>query len=149
MVVSIDKSEIIIQSEEDLLKCANILLQRLGGHKKVALYGNMAAGKTSLVKALSQLLKVRELANSPTYSLINEYSYLDTSTKQEAFVFHMDLYRLKSKEEAIDIGIEDYLYGPEYCFIEWPDIIEDILPEDIVKIKIEIIENSSRKIIFL
>lgn len=85
---------------------------------------------------------------SPTYSLVNEYTYPKDDNPSEVF-YHMDLYRLKSPEEALDIGLEDYLYSGRMCFIEWPEVAENILPEEHVKISLEIIGDSIRKIVIL
>jgi tRNA threonylcarbamoyladenosine biosynthesis protein TsaE len=86
---------------------------------------------------------------SPTFSLVNEYTFKDKTDQSEQLIHHLDLYRLKNIDEAIDIGIEDYLYDNYYCLIEWPEVVEPLLPEDVVKIKIQLLDNSSRKIIFL
>ena len=91
---------------------------------------------------------MRENVTSPTFSLVNEYTYADAEGNERLFR-HLDLYRLKSIEEALDIGIEDYLYDGQYCFIEWPEIIEPILPDDAVRINLSILRDSSRKILIL
>jgi tRNA threonylcarbamoyladenosine biosynthesis protein TsaE len=81
--------------------------------------------------------------------LINEYSYQDTDNQQEKYIYHIDLYRLKKSEEALDIGIEDYLFDDNYCLIEWPELINELLPADRVIIQIEIIDDFTRKFLFL
>ena len=112
------------------------------------LSGFLGAGKTTLIKELGNQLGVQQEITSPTFSIINEYSYLDTKGK-EIPLFHMDLYRLKHADEAIDIGIEDYLYSGSFCFIEWPAVAEHLLPLETVQVQVEIDEDSSRKFIFL
>jgi len=91
---------------------------------------------------------VREAVVSPTFSLVNEYSYPDASGVEQ-LVYHLDLYRLKDVQEALDIGIEDMLYDDHYCLLEWPELVEDLLPDEVVRIKLEIVEHSTRKIVFL
>lgn len=140
--------EIIIHSIDDLDKVVNTLLEFSKGTKKMMFYGEIGAGKTTFIQNFCKHLGVKESVVSPTFSLVNEYTYLDLTTKSEQFVHHLDLYRLKNEQEALDIGIEDYLYDDSYCFIEWAEIIEHWLPEEIVKIYIEIFENSGRRFIF-
>ena len=108
----------------------------------------MGAGKTTFTKVFCQHFGVDSATSSPIFSLVNEYFYLDTEGGQNV-IHHLDLYRLKNLEEALDIGIEDYLYDENYCLIEWPQIIESILPDDVLKISIEMIGDSTRKIVIL
>ena len=105
--------------------------------------GEIGAGKTTLIQRICQQRGVTEKITSPTYSLINQYK------SDQGIIYHLDLYRLNSMDEAIDIGIEDLLYGDALCLIEWPDLIVPLLPEEVLKIKIEIFEDSKRKIILL
>ena len=107
----------------------------------------MGAGKTTFVKAFCQYLGVKSLASSPTFSLVNEYVYLENGV--EKLIHHLDLYRLKDLDEALDIGVEEYLYDDDYCLIEWPQIIEPLLDADVLKISFEISGNSTRKIVIL
>lgn len=132
------KKQIRIQSESELPKLVEEFLTFANGIKKVILYGQIGAGKTTFIKAFCQKMQTDENANSPTYSLVNEYEYAD------GLIYHWDLYRLKSTDEALDIGIEDYLYDDNYCFIEWPELIETILPEEVVMMKFETQEDRSR-----
>lgn len=97
-----------------------------------AFYGNMGAGKTTLIKKICKHLKVEDIVNSPTFSLVNEYH----TTLNES-VFHFDFYRLNKISEAFDMGYEDYFYSGKYCFIEWPEKIAELLPENFVKITID------------
>ncbi len=139
----------IIDSPSELGIVVEKMLSYAAERKKILLIGEIGAGKTTFTQAFCKHFEVEEKVTSPTFSLINEYTYQDAEKQKEAFIYHLDLYRLNTIEEAIDIGIEDILYGPSYCLIEWPALIEPILPEEVVKISIEILENSRRKIIFL
>jgi len=100
-------------------------------HKILLFYGEMGVGKTTLIKEIAKQLGVSETIKSPTYSLVNEYHTKDKNT-----IFHFDFYRIKNEEEAYDIGIEDYFYSNSWCFIEWPENIENLLPLEAVTIKI-------------
>lgn len=139
----------LIREKSELTEVAAELLHRAGRRRKFVLYGDLGAGKTALVQAMCNRLGVRETVASPTFSLVNEYSYFDGEAKRTALVHHIDLYRLRSTEEALDIGIEEYLDGPDYCFIEWPQLIESLLEEDTVQIKLELLPDGGRKIVFL
>lgn len=141
--------EIVIDKIEDLEPLVKKLHDQAGKRKKWLFSGEIGAGKTTLIQSICQYFSVNEKVTSPTFSLINEYSYFEGSKGEKRHLYHMDLYRLETVQEAIDIGIEDYLDDDNYCFIEWPDLIDVLLPEDTMKINIEILENSSRKIIFL
>lgn len=114
---------IIISSLEEVAAAAKEVLLFCETQKKIAFYGEMGAGKTTFIKELCQAVGCKDEANSPTYPIVNEYE-----TKQGGRIFHIDLYRLDSEEEALDIGIEEYIDAPNaYCFIEWPQIIEHLL----------------------
>lgn len=102
----------------------------------------MGAGKTTLIKELCKQLGSEDNFSSPTYSIVNEY------TSPKGKLYHMDCYRLKSMEEALNIGIEDYLNGEHYCFVEWPELIEQFLPADVIKISIRTTENIRNVSIF-
>ena len=141
--------ELYIYKVEDLENAAKILLKHAGNRKKWCFYGEVGAGKTTFIKAICQYLKVKEWVTSPTYSLVNEYTFPSPNKPQEEYVYHLDLYRLNQIEEALDIGIEEYLYDDNYCFIEWPEIIDPILPDNVVKISMEIVDHSVRKILCL
>ena len=140
--------EITIHSIEELEKVVKALLDFSAGRKKMMFYGEIGAGKTTFIQAICKHLGVRENVVSPTFSLVNEYTYQDNLTQKEQLVHHLDLYRLKNEQEALDIGIEDYLYDEDFCFVEWAEIIEHWLPDDVLKIYIEIFENSGRRFIF-
>ncbi len=134
-------------SVSELPKAVEWVLAQANGRKKIMLYGSMGAGKTTFTRAFCAHLGVKEGAKSPTFSLVNEYEYEEKGIKK--LIRHLDLYRLKNLEEALDIGIEDFLYDDAYCLIEWANIIEPILPEDVLSLKIEILENFVRKIVIL
>ena len=123
---------------------ASTLLGLLGDVKVCIVTGEMGSGKTTLVKALGNVLGVDDTMSSPTFSLVNEYHTL--SGKK---IYHFDLYRLKSEREAYDIGAEEYFYSGDYCFVEWPEKITALLPETYAEIKIEVVDNLHRKIEFL
>ena len=128
--------EWVIENESDLAKvvdfvCSNVLTKPSNGARVIGLYGNLGAGKTTLIKLICEKLNVTDSISSPTFPIINEYKTADNK-----IVYHIDLYRLKSVEEAMNIGIEDYLFSENLCFIEWPDNFESILPDNHIKIKI-------------
>jgi tRNA threonylcarbamoyladenosine biosynthesis protein TsaE len=132
----------LINRESDLPAVAKRLLLAAGDRRIFLLEGTLGAGKTTLIKQLCASLGVDPSeVHSPTYALVNEYEGMET-------VYHLDLYRLKSLDEAIDIGIEDILYSGQYCFIEWPELIEPILPAEVIRIKLELAPDSARKILF-
>jgi len=141
--------EIFIKDIKELMAVVPVLLEQANSRKKWCFYGEVGAGKTTLIKEICAYLGVQESVTSPTYSLINEYLYTEKETKLDAYIYHLDLYRLNSLEEALDIGIEDYLDSSHYCFMEWPELIEPILPEEVLKISLEIVEDSMRKIVLL
>jgi tRNA threonylcarbamoyladenosine biosynthesis protein TsaE len=114
-------------------------------HVKIFIYGEMGAGKTSFVKSLLKTLGSNDDVVSPTYSLVNEYKLDETGQT----VRHLDLYRLKTIDEALDIGIEEYLDDPAICLIEWPEIIETLSPENTLRISISILTDNQRKLVIL
>ncbi len=113
---------------------AKTILHFAEGKKIFAFYAEMGAGKTTLIKELCLVLGSHDNFSSPTYSVVNEYENTDSGS---AKIYHIDLFRLKNIEEAFSIGIEEYLDGNNYCFIEWPELIEALLPDDVVKISIQ------------
>jgi len=122
----------ISNSVNDLPEIARSILHQFPEDHIFALYGNLGVGKTALVKSLCRELGVDGQALSPSFSLINEY----ITTKPPGLVYHMDLYRLNKIDEFYDIGYEEYFYGKGICFIEWPEIIETLLPPNYVEVKI-------------
>ena len=131
--------EFYISTEEELIKPVKWLFENIKEHHIICLEGQLGAGKTAFVKQVIKYLGSTDEVSSPTYSIINEYEY------QKGKFYHMDLYRLNTIEEALDICIEEYLYAKDLCFIEWAEIIAPILPESSIIIKIEVEEDESRK----
>lgn len=130
-----------INSVDEIAKAAKTFLDHFKEDRIFAFYGKMGAGKTTLIKALCRQLGSADPITSPTFALVNEYS---TSTNER--IFHFDFYRIKSIEEAMDIGFDDYIYSGKYCFMEWPENIEALLPENIVEVKIDVLDSSARVI---
>ena len=120
-----------IRSLEDLPKAAAQLIKASQGKKVWLFEGEMGAGKTTLIKAICKVLGVEDTISSPTYSIVNEYE-----TNLGDAVYHFDFYRLKNEEEAMDIGVEEYLYSNAICLIEWPSVVPEVLPEDCFTIEI-------------
>ena len=116
-------------------------LIKVAAHKTLLFYGEMGAGKTTLIKQICKVLSVEDNISSPTFSLVNEY---ETSSGEK--VFHFDFYRIEDENEALDMGIEDYLYNNTWCLIEWPQNVENLLPLDAVEIHLSILENGQRNI---
>ncbi|MEL7122176.1 MAG: tRNA (adenosine(37)-N6)-threonylcarbamoyltransferase complex ATPase subunit type 1 TsaE [Bacteroidota bacterium] len=135
----------LISSLSDWNQAAINLLEFASSRKIWTFEGELGAGKTTFIKSICTHLGVEDQVNSPTFALINEYF----SPQLNAPVYHLDLYRLKTIDEALNIGIEDFLYGPNYCFIEWPQIISELLDDHVFRIQIKLIDESSRKILFL
>lgn len=133
----------IISSPQTLPAIVPELLEALGHHRKIALYGDMGAGKTTLVKAICRHLGVSDNTASPTFSLVNQYTY-PAPDGTPALFHHLDLYRLRSAEEAFDIGLEDLLYDPWYCVIEWPELVERFFPPNVVALSMEITGETTR-----
>jgi tRNA threonylcarbamoyladenosine biosynthesis protein TsaE len=105
----------------------------------LAFYGAMGSGKTTIIKSLCEILGAVDIATSPTFTLVNEYK---TSTGES--LYHFDFYRIRKTEEVFDFGIEEYLYSGSYCFMEWPELVEDILPPETVKIRITVSDDEQR-----
>jgi tRNA threonylcarbamoyladenosine biosynthesis protein TsaE len=141
------KLEFSVHSIAELPKAVEWVLVHANGRKKIMLYGQMGAGKTTFTKAFCTHFGVRDKASSPTFSLANDYIYYENDI--EKHIYHLDLYRLKTTQEAMDIGIENYLYDLNYCLIEWPQIIEPLLDDGVLKISIEISSKKARKIVIL
>lgn len=127
-------------SESDNPVIAGNILNACNSVRVFAFYGELGAGKTSLIKAFCQVLGVKEAVTSPTFSLIHEYQ------GSEHTVYHLDLYRLKSEAESYEIGCEEYFYSGAYVFIEWPQRIPNVLPEESVHLKISVLPDTSRRI---
>lgn len=124
---------------EQLPNIAKTILDTFKTERIFALYGKMGSGKTTFIKELCKLLGVNEHITSPTFALINEYI-----GKENIKIYHFDFYRIETQEEAYDFGYEEYFYSGNYCFIEWPELIENLLPETYIKISITEQENFDR-----
>ena len=136
--------ELIVKNLNGLPAAAQKIAAYAADRKIWLFSGEIGAGKTTLIQRICQHHGVEEKVTSPTYSLINQYE------SDQGIIYHLDLYRLNTMDEALDIGIEDVLYSDLLCLIEWPEMIEPLLPlEGVLKIKVEIIEDSKRKIILL
>jgi tRNA threonylcarbamoyladenosine biosynthesis protein TsaE len=122
-----------------LQKSAKLLLDYFPEDRVFAFYGAMGAGKTTFIKAICHELGSGDYVTSPTFALINEYTVADGTV-----IYHFDFYRIKKLEEAFDLGYEDYIYSGNYCFIEWPEMIESLLPEGIVEVRINETNNGAR-----
>jgi len=127
---------------DDLNKVADSLLEKFPDKKIFALYGEMGAGKTTLIKSICENLGVIDTVSSPTFAIINVYK-----TTEEKDIYHFDLYRLNTIEEFYDIGYEDYFFSDSYCFIEWPEKIEGLLPDEIVRVYIEVDKLNDSRVI--
>ena len=134
-------STFICHSLEELDTIANAIITEFRNNRIFAFHGNMGVGKTTLIKRICKQLGVKEVANSPTFAIVNEYTYVDNQS-----IYHFDFYRLKNAAEAFDIGLEEYLASDAYCFMEWPEIVEAYLPEDTIAVYISE-ENEERKIV--
>lgn len=124
---------------EDLPRVVEQFLRDFPLDNHFALVGEMGAGKTTFVKALCEALGVEDTVSSPTFSIVNEYT-----TKAGKTLYHFDFYRLKEVEEALDFGLEDYLYGDGICLMEWADIVSELLPDDVLEINITERSNGER-----
>lgn len=124
--------KILIQGVDNINSAARDFIKQIGDNKVFAFYGAMGAGKTTFIKAICEEMGVNETVSSPTFAIINEYKDRNGSS-----IFHFDFYRINKLEEVFDFGYEDYFYSGKICFIEWPELIESILPEDTVRISIE------------
>ena len=131
--------EIKIQSLEDIASAAQKFVDEMGENCVFAFHGKMGAGKTTFIKAICEALGVKDVVASPTFAIVNEYA--DAAGQP---VYHFDFYRIKNLREAVDIGCEDYFYSGYPCFIEWPELVEELLPDDTIKVNIEVLENESR-----
>lgn len=135
--------KIIINNLDQIQEAAQQFVASMGDNTVFAFYGSMGAGKTTFVKAVCEELGVEDVINSPTFAIVNEYR----STTDE-LIYHFDFYRIKKLEEVYDMGYEDYFYSGALCFIEWPELVEDLLPLDAVKVTIEEQNDGSRVISF-
>lgn len=131
--------EITLKSTDKIGEAAREFIEGMGDNTIFAFYGKMGAGKTTFIKAICEALGVQDVINSPTFAIVNEYMAGNGEP-----IYHFDFYRIKKEQEVLDIGYEDYIYSDCLCFMEWPELIEDLLPEDAVKVTIEEQEDGSR-----
>ena len=125
----------------NLQESARLLLNNFPDERVFAFYGSMGAGKTTFIKAICHELGSDDNVTSPSFALINEYT-----TDKSLLIYHFDFYRIKKVDEAFDLGYEDYIYSGNYCFIEWPEMIEQLLPEGIVEVRINELGNGARQV---
>ena len=133
--------EITIKSLDTIHEAAKEFIKEMGEGKVFAFYGKMGAGKTTFIKALCEALGVEDVITSPTFAIINEY----TDGKGDP-IYHFDFYRIKKLEEVYDMGYDDYFYSGNLCLLEWPELIEDILPENVITVTIEEQPDGTRKL---
>lgn len=133
--------DITISDLSQINEAAKQFIQQMDGNTIFAFYGAMGAGKTTFIKALCEELGVVETITSPTFAIVNEYKDAHNNP-----IYHFDFYRINKIEEAFDFGYEDYFYSGHYCFIEWPELVEPLLPESAVRISISETEAGNRVI---
>lgn len=126
---------------DNIAAAAEEFLEAIGDNTIIAFYGHMGAGKTTFIKALCDRLGVADTVCSPTFTIVNEYC-----AESGHPVFHFDFYRINSLKEAVDIGLDEYFYSDELCLIEWPEKIEELLPEETLKVTIELVDETNRTI---
>ena len=133
---------ITINSLDELPRAAKEFAEVMDSYTVFAFYGKMGAGKTTFIKAICEALGVTDVITSPTFAIVNEYR----SEEDNELIYHFDFYRIKKLEEVYDMGYEDYFYSGALCFIEWPELVEELLPMDAVKVCIEVAEDESRTV---
>lgn len=134
--------EIKIQSLDQIHEVAKEFIAAMGENTVFALYGKMGAGKTTFVKAVCEELGVTDVITSPTFAIVNEYRSEDTAE----LIYHFDFYRINKLEEVYDMGYEDYFYSGALCFIEWPELVEELLPGNTIKVSIEEQKDGTRTV---
>lgn len=132
--------EFIIESLDKINEVAAAFIEKYGDRKVIAMYGNMGVGKTTFVKAICNYLNMEDDVNSPSFAIVNEYN------SKEKTIYHFDFYRINDPEEAYDFGYEEYFYSGNMCFVEWPEKIDNLLPNDCLNLTINEDENGIRHI---
>ncbi|MBQ8046945.1 MAG: tRNA (adenosine(37)-N6)-threonylcarbamoyltransferase complex ATPase subunit type 1 TsaE [Prevotella sp.] len=139
--------QIRIQHIEDIRQAARQFIQAMGTARVIAFYGSMGAGKTTFIKALCEELGVEDVITSPTFAIVNEYEVpAQGAERRPATIYHFDFYRIKRLEEVYDMGYEDYFYSGRLCLIEWPELVEELLPEDALRVTITQETDGSRTV---
>ncbi|MBI9067968.1 MAG: tRNA (adenosine(37)-N6)-threonylcarbamoyltransferase complex ATPase subunit type 1 TsaE [Salinivirgaceae bacterium] len=136
-------NDIVFKDLSEIQKAAKQFVSQMNAKKHFAFYGEMGAGKTTFIKEICKQLQVLDVVTSPTFAIINEYF-----TENKMRIYHFDFYRINDIEEVYNLGYEDYFYSDDYCFIEWPELVEDLLPEHMVKVSIKVNADESRTISF-
>ena len=129
--------------EEDIKQAAQQFVDAMGENTVFAFYGKMGAGKTTFIKSVCEQMGVEDTVTSPTFAIVNEYEAANGRP-----IYHFDLYRIKKVSEAYDMGCEEYFYSGHPCFIEWPELIEEVLPEETVNVTIEALPDGERRLVF-
>lgn len=132
------EKQLIIKDQSELRKAARELLEFCSSRKIFAIYGKMGVGKTTFIKEICHELGTDDRLSSPSFAIVNEYLW------KNGPIYHIDLFRIKNIEEAIDAGIEEYLWSENYCFIEWPELVSPLLPESSVEVRIDHSEGQNR-----
>lgn len=131
-----------VKNINELRSAAEKLIQFAGDEKIFLFKGDMGAGKTTFIQSICKALGTGEPVTSPTFSIVNEYQ------GREHKIYHFDFYRLKKQEEALDMGYEEYFYSGNYCLIEWPEKIADLLPEQYIRVDIQVLGSENRQLTF-
>ena len=148
-----EKGILLVNGQNEVVKATDIL-DKCGSKRVFAFDGKMGAGKTTFIKHLCEAMGTEDVVNSPTFAIVNVYEVEairllgEKARGEREDVYHFDCYRIKDLREAMDMGAEEYLYSGNYCFIEWAEMIEPLLPEDTVWVKIEVLENGERRLSF-
>ncbi len=131
-----------VKNLEDLPRAASELIKSLNGHTIIALHGSMGAGKTTLIKEIAAQMGVVDNVTSPTFAIVNQYNTADDSR-----IYHFDFYRIEKVEEAYDFGYEEYFFSGDLCFVEWPEKIAELMPEDTLHVTIELTQDNNERVI--
>lgn len=125
--------KIIIKDKRYLASASKKIVKHAGDRRVIAFYGSMGAGKTTIIKSICKVLGAADITSSPTFTIVNEYRTVSNDS-----LYHIDFYRIRKSEEIYDIGIVEYLSGGSWCFLEWPELAEEILPPEAVKVRITV-----------
>ena len=131
-----------VKNLEDLPRAASELIKSLNGHTIIALHGSMGAGKTTLIKEIAAQMGVVDNVTSPTFAIVNQYNTADDSR-----IYHFDFYRIEKVEEAYDFGYEEHFFSGDLCFVEWPEKIAELMPEDTLHVTIELTQDNNERVI--